>query len=253
MGLALIDVSSEYSDGGGIRDFSAVAKNGAITVVMGPNGSGKSTLLKSIAGIVPYRGEISLEGKDLKKLDRRSIARHISFVEQAPSIRYPFSVAEILSMGRLPYGRNAPYNAATVRMVHKAAKEMDLVSLLNRSVTTLSGGELQRVSLARSLVQDSPVMLLDEPSSALDPGHVSMLFSLLRSLALKGKSIIITVHDVNLAMFFADDLWIIDRGRMTAKGVPEEMVNDEILSRVYGVGFSRYFNEKEESMWFFRH
>lgn len=249
--LILDEISALYPSGGGVTSISAEAKGGEITVLIGPNGSGKSTLLKAIAGLIDYDGLIRLNGVDLESMGRRSRAALFAVVDQIPSMNYPFSVTEVLAMGRLPHGRDEPRKNSTLRSVRRAAIAMDLSDLWDRPVTELSGGERQRVAIARAIVQDSPVMLMDEPSSALDPGHVSSLFSSLRGMANRGHAVIVTVHDVNLAAMFADKVWLMDEGRLVKYGNPEDILSRERLSQVYGVDFRRYDGERGRSLWFF--
>ncbi len=252
MNLVLENLSSLYPDGGGVTDASGTVQEGSVTAIIGPNGSGKSTLLRAIAGLMGFSGSAWFGDLDLSRLTRPAMARTVAFVDQTPQMAYPFSVSEVLRMGRLPYGRNEPYGPDSMDRAYDAATAMDLLELMDRPVTKLSGGERQRVAVARALVQDCPVMLLDEPSSALDPGHGAGLFRLLRGVASSGRAILVTVHDVNLAVAFADRIWAMRDGRIVVQGVPERVVDEGLLLDLYGMTFYRYTDEMGGSRWFFR-
>lgn len=251
-GLAIEDLKSLYPGGGGVEALSGVVNEGSITAVIGPNGSGKSTLLRAIAGLIGFSGKVRFRDLDLSRLSRSAMARTVAFVDQTPHMAYPFSVLEVLRMGRLPYGRKEPYSTESVERACCAADSMDLTGLLDRPVTQLSGGERQRVAVARAFVQDCPVFLLDEPSSALDPGHGAALFKLLQRATESGKAVLVTVHDVNLAVAFADSLWAMKGGSVIAQGDPGQVVDEGLLFQLYGIEFHRYDDEKGGSRWFFR-
>lgn len=250
--LKIDGLCASYSDGRGVWDISETACEGTITAIIGPNGSGKSTLLRALSGIMAFSGSLYLDGRDISAISRSDMAKTISFVDQAHHMGYPFSVLEVLRMGRLPYGRGEPYGQDSMDRAIKVSNSMDLTDLLDRPVTKLSGGEIQRVAVARALVQDCPVMLLDEPTSAMDPGHGLGVFRLLQSASQSGKTLLVTVHDVNLAVAFADRIWAMKAGKIIEQGSPKEVVDGELLYELYGVDFYRYEDEKGGVRWFFR-
>lgn len=226
---------------GGRRALEAVAGDflpGALTFILGPNGSGKSTLLRAVGGAVSYEGSIVLDGREGRSLSQRERGRMVGVVSQSPSGDFPFTVEEVVAMGRLPHRKLfSPSNRRDCDAVKAAAEAMGLEDLLSRPLPTLSGGERQRTMIAQVIAQEPEVFLLDEPSSALDPGHTLGLFKFFRSLASGGKTVVATVHDINLAAEFGDFVWILDKGRLAASGPGGEVLTEEVLSSVYSVPF----------------
>lgn len=243
-----------------LRNLSGEIKPGRITALLGPNGSGKSTLLGCLAGLLPHEGNLFLrdlpEKKEtgqaapppsehrVRKLSRRELGLRIGFVPQDPLLRYPFAVYEVILLGRLPHVRSlAGYAEEDRRMAASAASRLGLGDLLSRSVAELSGGERQRVAVAQILAQNPQVLLLDEPSSSLDPRHGAELFALLRETALEGRTVVASVHDVNLAARWCDDVWVLLDGELLAAGSVTAVLREDLLRKAYGVSFARYAGE----------
>lgn len=209
---------------------------GCLTAVLGPNGSGKSTLLRALLGVItPSAGTATLEEKNVRAWDRRKLARTVGVVPQSETVAFPITVREMVAMGRFPH--MGPLQAEGWRdreAVEKALERCDISDLRNRQVTTLSGGELQRVRIARALAQEPRALALDEPTASLDLRHEMSIMGLLRSWTDGGITVLLITHQLNLAARFADRMILLDRGRVAAEGTPSEVFRREVMERVYG-------------------
>ncbi|MGH8932488.1 MAG: ABC transporter ATP-binding protein [Egibacteraceae bacterium] len=204
--------------------------------VVGPNGAGKSTLLRYLAGLVHGGGELLVQGRSAVALRRREWARLIALVPQTPVIPASVTVAEYTLLGRTPhiplFGVEGRRDLAAV---HDALGHLDLLDMSQRVVSTLSGGERQRVLLARALAQDTPIMLLDEPTTALDVGHQQQVLELVDQLrAQHALTVVSTMHDLTLAGQYADRLLLLDHGRMVAHGKAADVLTEYNITRYYG-------------------
>ena len=218
-----------------VDDVSLHVEVGEFVAVVGPNGAGKSTLLRLLAGdLDPTRGSVSIVGEPVHKTGLRQLARRRSFLSQHPSPDVPFTVREVVTMGRYPY-RDDPEIApeADAAAVDAALAATDVAYLSDRVVATLSGGEEQRVSLARILAQETPVMLLDEPTTALDIAHQELVMRSLRAAAERGAAVVCVVHDLNLAAVFADRVVLMRDGAAAVAGSPRTVYTEAVLSDVY--------------------
>ena len=211
---------------------------GALTVLIGPNGAGKSTLLRALAGLLrPTAGSVELDGRAVGTIPRRELAGRIAVVPQAFDTLFPFTVREIVSLGRsarLPlFARPA---AADARAVDRALTELDLGPFAERRMDSLSGGERQRAVLAMALAQESDVLLLDEPTVHLDPGHQRSTVLLVRALARARGLVLVTVlHDLNLAAL-GDRLVALQDGVVAADGPPDAVLAAGTVERIFGPG-----------------
>lgn len=179
-----------------LRDVSLAFQPG-IHYIVGLNGSGKTTLLRSIAGLLPYRGSILLDGKEVSALPSLHLARQVGFVQQRLDVPFRIPVYDFLLTGRFPYlNWLGTYTAADHTIAEAVIQTLSLQNFVRRNLNEISGGELQKVMIGRALVQQTPVLLLDEPAQSLDPKNKSFLFSFLKMLALSGKTIICTTHDL---------------------------------------------------------
>jgi len=204
---------------------------GELLVVVGPNGSGKSTLLGVLAGdLRPSRGTATLEGRALVDWRPRDLATRRAVVVQEGSAAFGFTVREVVAMGRAPW----PVSPDDASRVDDSLAVVDLTALADVPVTQLSGGERARVELARALCQDTPVLLLDEPTAALDLRHAHQAMAHVRDLARAGRAVVAVVHDVDLAALYADRVVVLDGGAVVGQGSPEQVLTSELLSRVYG-------------------
>jgi iron complex transport system ATP-binding protein len=228
-----------------IEDVSFKVKAGEMLGIIGPNGSGKTTLLKIITRLlVPDQGSILIDGIDIATWPPRTLARTMAVVPQETQISFEFSVRDIVEMGRSPYLRRFQAMSKQDREIVAAAMEAtNVLSLAERSMTELSGGERQRVIVARALAQEPQVLLLDEPTASLDINHEVEIFQLLRRLTNReGLITIVVLHDLDLAAEYCDQLLLLAQGKVIVGGSPEEVLQDEILARVYGVDVVVYPN-----------
>ena len=219
-----------------LRDVSLQVGRGEMVALVGPNGAGKSTLIRAVSGVVPVTGgHVHYEGSLLSGLSSMQRARYVAVVPQARNLPPAFTVYETVLLGRTPHlgwlGRTGPQDHERVRL---ALEHTQSLSLAERYVGELSGGELQRVLLARALAQDTPVLLLDEPTTHLDLQHRESLIHVIRDLALhKNLAILMVLHDLNLAGLYADRVALLVEGRLQAIGRASEVLTAERLSRVY--------------------
>ena len=218
-----------------VEAVSLSGETGEFVAVVGPNGAGKSTLLRLLAGdLPPTDGTVSILGEPVIGTSLRRLALRRSYLSQHPATDVPFTVHDVVAMGRYPH-REVPTNtpAADDAAVELALEATDVAHLSGRVMATLSGGEEQRVSLARILAQEAPVMLLDEPTTALDIGHQELVMSALRRAASAGGTVVCVVHDLNLAAVFADTVVVMRRGVAAAVGTPRGVFTAPTLSDVY--------------------
>lgn len=237
--LELTGVSAGYRRGDPvIRGISLSLQEGAFLGLIGPNGCGKSTLIRAVSGVLDLtEGLIRLDGEQLSGLSRQEIARSIAVLPQDASCAFPFSVREIVTMGRYPHmGRFQSLGPADEEIVEEALVLTDTLRLEGRSITALSGGERQRAMVARALAQRPKLLLLDEPTSHLDINHQVEVFDLLQHLNREqGLTLICVTHDLNYAAEYCDRLLLMSEGAICACGRPEEVVTAETIARVYGV------------------
>jgi iron complex transport system ATP-binding protein len=225
-----------------VREVSLAVTPGRTTVLLGPNGSGKSTLLKLLlGGLKPGSGEIEWEGRTLRAHRPRELARGIAYLPQSPGYEEGQSVAEVLRAGRTPYLQAFGLESARdVEVVRRTAELLGLTELMDRSMDELSGGQRQRAFLGRALAQEPRVFLLDEPNTFLDLQHQAQLWQLLRTQAReKNLAVLAASHDLNLSAAFADELLLLDQGKIAARGTPDVVLDAALLSRVYGIGMER--------------
>jgi iron complex transport system ATP-binding protein len=215
---------------------SAVVADGEWLALIGPNGAGKTTLLRAIARLVPYVGDIALDGRAAQDLSRGELARLVAVVPQEPSTPPWMTVAEYVLLGRTPH--LGPLAKEGVRDRDAAARSLarlDLLPFADRRLGTLSGGEKQRVVVARALAQEAPIVLLDEPTAALDIGHQQQALELLDGLrAESGLTLVAAMHDLTLAAQYADRMLLLDAGRVVADGPPADVLTEAVIAERYG-------------------
>ena len=221
-----------------LADASFTAPRGAITALIGPNGAGKSTLLRAISGVErPAAGLVLLDGDDVLAMRRRDRARRIALVEQEASTELAVRVEEAVRLGRTPHesllGGGDPVGDAVVAgALQRAGVSPPLVS---RALPTLSGGERQRVMLARALAQQPRLLLLDEPTNHLDVAAQLEVLELLGSLAAEGVAVVAALHELSLAAAYAEQVVVVDRGRVVAAGPAQATLTPALVAQVYGV------------------
>ncbi|MFA5683199.1 MAG: heme ABC transporter ATP-binding protein [Lysobacteraceae bacterium] len=202
-----------------------------LTALVGPNGAGKSTLLALAAGdIAPSQGTVRLDGRPISQWKAKALARQRAVMPQDHAVRFAFSVREVVAMGRLAH---PPDLLRDEQMVETSMRDADVLALAERDIQTLSGGEAARAAFARVLVQDTPLILLDEPTAALDLHHQESLLRLLRRRADAGACVVVVLHDLNLAAAHADRIVLLENGRIAADGTPREVLVESIIEKVY--------------------
>ena len=220
-----------------VQDLSFSPPPGKVTALIGPNGCGKSTLLKAFARILtPQAGSLSLDGKAYRDLSARDLARKVAFLPQVLPIPEGVSVRQLVAYGRSPHnslwGR---LSGADQHSVEQALQRMELETLADRPLSDLSGGQRQRAWLTMILAQDAAIVLLDEPTTYLDISHQVELLDLMRALSAEGKTVITVLHDINQACRYADHLAVMQAGRLVASGTPGDVLNAELVCRVFDV------------------
>jgi ABC-type cobalamin/Fe3+-siderophores transport system ATPase subunit len=236
--LEIESLSVNYGKRKILERISLEVESGEITVVIGPNGAGKSTLIRALSGTLPdYQGRVRVNGKDVSRLSPNQRARYLAVVPQARNLPPAFTVYQSVLMGRTPYlGWLGQTSEGDRRQACTALERTSCLELADRPVGELSGGEQQRVLLARALAQDTPVLLLDEPTTHLDLHHQSGLLNLIRGLATHQKlAVLMVLHDLNLASLYADRVALLVSGRLSAVGAPQEVLTEQNLSLVYQV------------------
>jgi len=233
--VSLVDLQVTLGGAPILRGVSLDVRAGEWVTVIGPNGAGKSTLLRAITGLLPYSGSISLFGQPAAKLRRRQRARIVATVAQSPIVPAGMSVLDYVLLGRTPYipplGRESP---ADVAAADEVLSRLDLTGFAGRELSTLSGGELQRVFLARALAQGATLLLLDEPTSALDIGHQQDVLELVDSLrATHGLTVLATMHDLSIAGEYADRMVLLAAGQVAAVGPPRAVLTEDLLATHY--------------------
>lgn len=216
--------------------LSTDVAHGEWVALIGPNGAGKTTALRAVAGLVPYEGQVRVLEDDARSLAGRQLARRVALVPQVPLIPGDITVRAYVLLGRTPH---LGYFGSEGRRDHRAAdsalEQLDLIPFERRRLDTLSGGERQRATLARALAQDAPVLLLDEPTAALDMGRQQQVLELVDELRLsRGLTVVSTMHDLTLAGQYADRLLLLDGGRLVAAGSAEEVLTRALITQHYG-------------------
>ena len=229
-----------------IKKVSSRFSPGKFYGILGPNGSGKTTLLDLISGFfLPDRGQVLLDKTNISALSKRQIAKILSLVSQNYYINFPFSVKEVVMMGRHPYINRFSHPSKIDRdQVDRVMEETGISHLKHRRVTQLSGGEKQRCIFARALCQGTPVLLLDEAFSNMDINHTLHFLGLIKKMIQKTKGTIICVlHDLNLAAAWADEILFLKEGEIVAKGKTNEVMSQENIKLVFNVNSKVEFNE----------
>lgn len=239
--LEIRDLTVAYGELVALRLVSLSLGTGELVGLVGPNGSGKSTLIRAITRLVrPLGGHIRLDGKEVGRLSQRELARWAAVVPQNPYLPDAFTVLEVALMGRTPHlGLLQSEGRADLAAVRRALEQTDVWRLASRRMGELSGGERQRVLVARALAQETPLLLLDEPTAHLDMGHQAAVLDLVRQLCRRGgKAVLAAVHDLSLAGQYCDRLVMLNEGRIVGEGKPEEVLSPQLLASVYGTRVS---------------
>ncbi len=221
-----------------VNDVSLEVKKGEFMSILGPNGSGKSTLLKTLSHIyIPDSGEIVLMGKPLDTYKRKEIAQRIAMVPQDTSLDFEFTVEEVVLMGRHPFlGRFGKEDVLDMDLAYEAMERTNTLHIKDSLITEISGGERQRVFIAKALAQNTSIMLLDEPTSHLDINHQIEILELLKRLnSEKELAIVLVIHDINLAARYSDRILLMKDGEIVDQGSPETVITPESIENTYGM------------------
>ena len=236
MKLRIRGVTFSYGSIPALNDVSIEVEASEVLGIVGPNGAGKSTLLRCINRILkPQRGAVLLDGADVSGMSMLEVARRMGYVPQNSPMVFPTTVFDVVLMGRRPH-LSWRCSADDVKKVLEVLKALRIEDLAMRDFTELSGGQQQKVLIARALAQEPEVLLLDEPTSNLDVRHQLEVMELLRTLADEKKLVVVmAIHDLNLAARFADKIVMLNAGRIFAAGKPADVLTPKNISRVYGV------------------
>ena len=217
-----------------IDDIHLHVKKGELVGIIGPNGSGKSTILKNIyRALKPDSGAVFLDGEAIYKMSSKKTAKKLGVVGQENSIPFDFSVGEIVAMGRSPHKKLLEGETEKdEKIVVNALKQVNLEHMIHKSYMHLSGGEKQRVIIARVLAQQTEFLLLDEPTNHLDIHHQLQIFDLIKEL---GVTVLSAIHDLNIAALYCDRLYIVKDGKIVASGTPVEVLTKEIILQVFDI------------------
>ena len=239
--VELQQLSVGYGSEPVLRDLNLTVTPGLVLVLAGPNGSGKSTLLKAMAGLLPVSGgEIRFDGQAIGAFSNKTLARTVAYLPQNRTVP-EITALQLVLHGRFPYlSYPRRYGARDLDIARKALARMGVSDLENRELSTLSGGQQQKVYIAMALAQDTPVVLLDEPTTFLDIAHQLQLMEQARLLADEGKAVVLVLHDLILALETADRLAILNRGSLKAWGDPQAVFQSGCLDEVFGVGVRRF-------------
>lgn len=235
--LSLDSIHFDYDKTPVLKGVSFSVKQGEFTAIIGPNGCGKSTALKLLAGLIPAKsGCVYLNDQPLNTMNRRQIAQQLALLTQSGDVPATLSVMDLVGMGRFSWEswlrRKTPEDQ---KWVERAMRLMEVDELAARQVSSLSGGQLQRVRMAMTLAQNAPVLLLDEPTNHLDLKHQHALLNIARQQAQQGRTVVAVLHDLAQASIYADQLVLLHEGQVEAIGSPQEVITPAAIEKVYGI------------------
>jgi iron complex transport system ATP-binding protein len=250
--LSISNLNVGYGQGEVLRDLSLDVARGQVVGLIGPNGAGKTSLIRAISGIVkPRSGRITVADSDLASLSEAERARTIAVVPQTSTLPPAFTVFECVALGRTPHlNWLGKLGEKDLDLVERTLSSCEINDLKLRRAGELSGGEQQRVLMARALAQDCPILLMDEPTAHLDLHHQVALLGLVRRLTREQNlAVLVALHDLNLAALYADKLALLVNGRVTATGTPAEVMTTEILQKAYQVQLQVHPNPQHGTPW----
>ncbi len=236
-------VRLNYTYGGGVealKDVSIVVGEGKVVAILGPNGAGKTTLLKCLLNILKPKGAVYIYGRDISKLGGRELAKLLGYVPQTYGTVFAYRVLDFVVMGRAPH--HSIFSLPSEGEYRRALEVLDMLGIKDlawRTIAEVSGGQLQLVMIARALIQDAKVLLLDEPTAHLDISNRLRVMRVIKDLVRRGivDSVVVAMHDPLIAGLFSDEVVLMSRGEVVAYGEPKEVLTPGNLRRVYGIEF----------------
>ena len=241
--LEIKNLTAGYPGEEVLRYVNLNIPEGKVTVIAGPNGSGKSTLLKALAGVLPGEKEVYFNGIPLHSLPQKELAKQVAYLPQNRPVP-EITVRKLVLHGRFPYlSYPRRYRREDIRIAEAAMEKLGILDLADRELTTLSGGQRQKVYIAMALAQDTKVVLLDEPTTYLDIRHQMQTMELAKFLAGEGKTVVLVLHDLAMALEFADHLVVLSKGTVAAEGDGETVFSSGVLDRVFGVTVDRMMTD----------
>lgn len=238
------NVCVSYEDKKLLKNISFEIKKGQNFSIVGPNGCGKTTLLRAISSTIDFKGEIFLNDRSVKEFTRKELAKEIAMLSQVMNIYFNYTVFDIVMMGRYVYNDSKfsiLENKEDIKKVEETLKIVGLYDVKNREIDTLSGGQVQRVFLAKVIAQDPNIILLDEPTNHLDLSYQVELINFLKKWSTEnGKTIIGVLHDINLAMLLTDNIILLNNGEIKALGKTSEVLSSKDINEVYKMDIKKY-------------
>lgn len=234
------DLCAGYASEQILFDINLTIPSGKITVILGPNGCGKSTLLKTFCGILPIQsGSIHLNADSLNTFTPKTLARQISYLSQSRQVG-DITVQRMVLHGRFPYlSYPRRYRTEDLQIAQEAMNRMGIANFADAPIGTLSGGTRQKVYIAMALAQDTPIILFDEPTTYLDVSHQLQMMEHARFLSQDGKTVVMVLHDISMAMQVADKIIVMDKGHVIDQGTPQTIYDSGCLNTVFGVKINR--------------
>lgn len=234
--ITIDEVTVTYDTKCAVDAFTLSVAGGEWVALLGPNGAGKTSVLRAIAGLTAFDGVISIDSASVRNIARRRLAQLVAYVPQRPILPTGATVTDYVLMGRNPYIRYfATESKSDVDTTTRVLHRLDLAAFADRDVASLSGGEAQRVVMARALAQEAPILLLDEPTSELDVGRQQHVLELVDELRIEvGLTVLSTMHDLTLAGQYAQQFVLLSGGRAVARGSAEEVLSTDLIEQHYG-------------------
>lgn len=246
--LKIKDLSVSYGSNQVLQNIGLSAVRGEFIGIIGPNGSGKTTLLKTITKVLkPISGTIMIDEKNIEEMGSNEIAKNVAVVSQVVSINFEFTVKDIVLMGRNPYIKSSE-SVEDINIANDMMKKTNILHLKNRLITRLSGGELQRVIIARALTQTPNILLLDEPTSHLDITNQIEILNLVKKASTKGMLVVAVMHDLNLAAYYCNTICLLRDGCLISTGTPRQVLTPSNIEVAFNLPIEVIHNNRTNSL-----